>query len=273
MRDPVAMVKPEPAERRDFLISHAGRDRAWAEWVAWQLTEAGFEVELDYWHWAAGDNFVTQMREALDRADRVLALFSAAYFEPARYTNDEWSAALVKDESARHRLLPVRIEDVSPPTLLRPILSVELFGVSAAEARARLLRAARGARGRPAKEPAFPGSEAVGQGSPPKEIGPRLPGSVPQIWNVPARNRAFTGRDSILVQLREQLVNSGNTVVQALQGMGGVGKTQLAIEYAHRFSGEYELAWWINSESTELISNQLTEFAIQLGIVRSDPIP
>jgi hypothetical protein len=264
------MAESEQTERRDFLISHAGRDRAWAEWVAWQLTEAGFEVELDYWHWAAGDNFVAKMRDALDRADRVLALFSAAYFEPARYTNDEWSAALVKDESARHRLLPVRIEDVTPPTLLRPILSVDLFGVSAAEARERLLGAARGARGRPANEPAFPGSEALGQGSPAKGVGPRLPGSVPQIWNIPARNRVFTGRDGVLVQVREQLVDSGNTVVQALQGMGGIGKTQLAIEYAHRFSGEYELAWWINSESAELISNQLTELAIQLDIVRPD---
>ena len=41
-------------ERSDFFVSHAGADRAWAEWVAWQLTEAGYTVELDVWDWARG---------------------------------------------------------------------------------------------------------------------------------------------------------------------------------------------------------------------------
>ena len=65
-------------KRVDFFVSHAGADRAWAEWVAWQLTEAGYGVELDVWDWAAGRNFVTAMNDALDRCDRVVALFSAA---------------------------------------------------------------------------------------------------------------------------------------------------------------------------------------------------
>jgi hypothetical protein len=46
-------------ERVDFFVSHAGADRAWAEWVAWQLADAGYSVELDVWDWAAGQNFVT----------------------------------------------------------------------------------------------------------------------------------------------------------------------------------------------------------------------
>ncbi|MGH4021436.1 MAG: toll/interleukin-1 receptor domain-containing protein, partial [Pseudonocardiaceae bacterium] len=37
----------------DFFVSHAGRDQAWAEWVAWHLVEAGYTVELDCWDWAA----------------------------------------------------------------------------------------------------------------------------------------------------------------------------------------------------------------------------
>src|SRR6516162_5464384 len=65
-------------DRTDFFVSHAGADRAWAEWVAWQLTEAGYSVELDVWDWAAGQNFVTKMNDALGRASRVVALFSAA---------------------------------------------------------------------------------------------------------------------------------------------------------------------------------------------------
>ena len=43
--------------RKDFFVSHAGSDRAWAEWIAWQLTEAGYTVVLDVWDWAAGPEF------------------------------------------------------------------------------------------------------------------------------------------------------------------------------------------------------------------------
>src|SRR5689334_16519121 len=107
----------------DLFVSHAGADRAWAEWVAWQLMDAGYSVELDVWDWAAGRNFVTAIDEALARADRVVALFSAAYFERERYTTEEWSAALVRvPGAAAGRLVPVRVEKVAAdlvPPLLR----------------------------------------------------------------------------------------------------------------------------------------------------------
>ena len=97
----------------DFFVSHAGADRAWAEWVAWQLTDAGYTVELDAWDWAAGRNFVLAMSDALARCDRVLALFSAAYFERPRYTTEEWTAALVHvPGTGQGRLVPVRVENV-----------------------------------------------------------------------------------------------------------------------------------------------------------------
>jgi hypothetical protein len=77
-------------ERKDFFISHAGSDRAWAEWVAWHLAEAGYRVELNVWDWAAGQNFITKISDALDRYDRVLALWSAEYFSRSRYISREW---------------------------------------------------------------------------------------------------------------------------------------------------------------------------------------
>jgi TIR domain len=83
-------------DRSDFFVSHAGADRAWAEWVAWELTEAGYTVELDVWDWAAGQNFVMAMSDALERCDRVVPLFSSAYFDRSRYTTDEWTVGALR---------------------------------------------------------------------------------------------------------------------------------------------------------------------------------
>jgi ATP/maltotriose-dependent transcriptional regulator MalT len=77
---------------------------------------------------------------------------------------------------------------------------------------------------------------------------PRLPGVLPAVWNVPARSAAFTGRDDLLVALRRRLDAAGPVVVRALHGLGGVGKTTLVIEYAHRFAADYELVWWVDAE-------------------------
>jgi hypothetical protein len=87
-----------------------------------------------------------------------------------------------------------------------------------------------------------------------------------RLWgNVPARNPGFTGREDILAAVREALLAGGNAVVQALHGMGGVGKTQLAVEYAHKFADSYDLVWWIAAEQAELITGRFTALAADLG--------
>src|ERR1022692_1570397 len=281
------------AGRVDFFISHAGADRAWAEWVASELRDAGHSVELDVWDWTAGANFITKISDTLDRADRVVALWSAEYFRPSRYTTHEWSAVLA--DGREGRLVPVRIEDVPAdqvPPILRPMLYRDLFGLEEDEARRVLLEAVSGLAG-PGGKPAYPGQGAPGQGapgqgpagqrppgqgaSPPASAGasgPRLPGTLPRTWNAPARNLGFTGRDMLLVTLRERLLSGDRAVVQALRGMGGVGKTQLAIEYAHRFAGDYDIIWWVAAEQAGLILEQIAGLAAALRCAEPDaPAP
>ena len=259
-------------ERTDFFVSHAGADRAWAEWVAWQLADAGYTVELDVWDWPAGGNFVLAMSDALARCDRVVALLSPAYFERPRYTTEEWTAALVHvPGTGQGRLLPVRVETMpveEMPAVLRPLVFCDLAGLDADGARRVLLEAVAGPR-RPDGEPVFPGRGVPGSVRKLEGAGPRLPGSVPRVWNLPARNPGFTGRGGLLAAVRERLLAGDTAVVQAFQGMGGVGKTQLAIEYAYQFAGAYELGWWVNAEQGGLIGEQFAALGAALGCVQA----
>src|SRR3954462_2729698 len=103
-------------EQTDFFISHAGRDAGWAEWLAWQLQQAGYSVELDVWDWAPGEDFVARMAAALESADRVLAVCSEASFSSV-FGGAELRAAFAQQTAAGGRMVPVLIEPVRLPPL------------------------------------------------------------------------------------------------------------------------------------------------------------
>lgn len=101
------------------------------------------------------------------------------------------------------------------------------------------------------------------------QVQPTLPpGPVPVIWGgVPAQNKIFTGRNDILDVLHEGLSRKVTAVLpHALQGLGGVGKTAVAVEYAYRYRDEYELVWWIPADQPVLVQASLAQLAPSLGL-------
>jgi tetratricopeptide (TPR) repeat protein len=93
-------------------------------------------------------------------------------------------------------------------------------------------------------------------------------GGAPQVWaNVPQRNKNFTGRTEILERMREGVSDKVAAVLpHTLQGFGGVGKTAVAIEYAHRYRSDYDLICWIPADDPVLVLSSLAALAEFMGL-------
>ncbi len=224
-------ARRQPSVLTQVYLSYAPEDRMWADWIEAVLARAGFQViPRSTMATAPMASLDLQAERELQSAPRAIAVLSSAYMHsPA--ARSVWKALLAVDAAGSHRqLVPVRVGDMrlTEPFTDHPV--VDLARMDAGQATAKLLWAL--------DRPAQP----FGSGSAQAEV-PRFPGKIPSIWNVPARNADFTGRAAILERLRDRLAGGGATAVvaQALYGLGGVGKTQLALEYAHRFMADYDL--------------------------------
>lgn len=172
----------------DFFVSYNKRDRLWAEWIAWELEAAGYDVVLQAWDFLPGENFVLAMQRAASEARHILAVLSPNYLE-ALYTQPEWAAGFGLDPTGKaRRLIPVRVLDCKPSGLLANVIYIDLVGRQEADAREALLAGMR-ENGKPSTPVPFPGPAA---GSKPEYPGQPSPQSAKptaisalQRWRLP----------------------------------------------------------------------------------------
>lgn len=93
-------------------------------------------------------------------------------------------------------------------------------------------------------------------------------GAAALMVNVPLRNTSFVGRTALLQAVEEQLGARDTAAVlpHALHGLGGVGKSQLALEYVYRHQRDYKLICWIPAERESLILTALAGLAVRLRL-------
>ncbi|MEU5180695.1 FxSxx-COOH system tetratricopeptide repeat protein [Streptomyces longwoodensis] len=96
----------------------------------------------------------------------------------------------------------------------------------------------------------------------------RVPGPRhrPATYRLPPRNTHFTGRDATLRALRRRLAPDGEGAMQVVHGRGGVGKTQLAVEYAYRYRSAYRFVAFVDAEEPALVPSQFASLARELGL-------
>lgn len=247
-----SFVRRHSALQTDVYVSYALEDRMWADWIAAVLDRYGYRVSLRS----------VDIDDATDlgaEAPRTVVVLSNAYLR-APSAVEVWSRLAAAEAAGRGELIPVRVSEARFPSPFGDRALPDLTRIGERPAAGLLLKAF--------------GRSEDGSAADVTAIGARFPGSVPRIWNVSARHAAFTGRGAVLETLRAQLMGGNAAVVlpQALYGLGGVGKTQVALEYAHRFKADYDLVWWVSSEDPERIKSAFEELARQLGIIVGDNI-
>jgi NB-ARC domain-containing protein len=120
-----------------------------------------------------------------------------------------------------------------------------------------------------------------GVGAQPQSLRPLVPAAS----NLPHRNPNFAGRATELEALRRELSHKRSIILVAqpqsapgadqgpkvLIGMPGVGKTQLAIEYAYRYRSNYDIVWWVQAEQADLITASVARLGDRLMLPRPRP--
>src|SRR4051812_7082004 len=92
---------------------------------------------------------------------------------------------------------------------------------------------------------------------------------VPAVWNLPyQRNPNFTGRGRLLADVGRAFEGgkAGLARVQTIVGLGGIGKTQLAVEFCYRHRWDYRVIWWVPSEDLSTLSIVYAQLARQFGL-------
>lgn len=253
--------RPRLKTAADVLISYASVDRMWAEWVAAELADAGLTTSSQEITAGTGGANPDESHRLLASANRLVVLLSQDYTR-SESAAEFWKQATDRDPTGRNSyLVPVRLSGRRLPAPFSDRALVDLNGLTESRARDIVLSAL--------DQPLQFGVSRV------RHTGrrPRFPAEPPPVWQVPPRNSGFTGRAVVLEQLRDQL--SGNVAVvvpQTLYGLGGVGKTQIALEYAHRFAADYDVVWWVSADQPGMVRSSLAGLATHLELATGESV-
>jgi len=249
-------------EKKHFFISYSHHDEEQAVQVATIIEEAGYSLIIQKWHFSRPGGWVGMIQNAHLDTDRTICIFSPHYFE-SDICKAEWTVRYQDDPNGdKGLLIPIIIEPCDIKGLPSIHNHVDITDMDWELAKAKILNMVKAI---PPKISSFLGKSKQ------HALQPDIRGSLPAIFNVPQKNRNFSGRKAVLKNLHKALkTGKGVAVTQAISGLGGVGKTQLAIEYAYRHRGDYLIIWWVHSEEPVQLAFDYAALAKELNLPQRD---
>lgn len=241
----------------EVFFSYAHEDEALRDKLANHLKIFERQGVISGWHdrkIAAGREWAGQIDEHLNRAQVILLLISDAFLASDYCFDLEMKRALERHDKGEARVIPIILrpcawerapfgklqalpKDGRPVTKWRNRDEAFLDVVNRIEAAI--------------AEMSFNSSTSIISGL------------------LPPPNPNFTGREGELRELRNSLLAGEAAALvqpQAIHGLGGIGKTQLANEYAHRYRGNYKIVWWVRSEDPTTLASDYAGLAAKLDL-------
>lgn len=241
----------------DFFISYTGRDEAWAEWIAWHLKEQGYTLRLQKWHFNAGNSWVVEMQNALQKSRRMIAVLSPDYLK-SKHGQAEWNVFYAKDpDGAQALLIPVRVAQVVLDDLHKTRNYIDFVGKDEAGCLEALLQGIQPLE--PRVKPTFPATAKPPVFPPVKPPASAIPHNLPRL-------PFFFGRDKELKTIADALSPKTRTWGVLIDGPGGMGKTSLAIRSAELCpEGQFQRILFLSSKERMMTADgehKLSDFIV-----------
>ena len=252
---------------RDFFISRAGADKAFAVWLGQVLAANGKSYILQDEHFGHQD-FIAAMDRALKSGAHTIALYSQAYLN-SEYCLKEAATVLHGDPFNKHELLiPLRIEACAPDGVLKNLAYTDLLPerrqANASALALKVLAAVGIENPRLDNIPAPPDGALFKQTQiTPVKFRLKTDHLAPRETLVAEVANAFRSPSPVPGALRAAITNTPY-VMQAVAGMGGVGKTMLALDYARQHAGDYQGVWWVEAETRQQLMKDLAALGARL---------
>jgi tetratricopeptide (TPR) repeat protein len=259
----------------NVFISYAHEDEALLRQLETHLSPLKRQGLIATWYdrqIVAGSNWAGVIDAQLEQASIILLLVSADFLASNYCYEVEMTHALARHEAGQARVIPIALRPVdwkdapfahlqALPTDAQPITKWTDRDEAWTNVAAGIRRSIEDLSLLPAST---------------------TRAALPKIWNIPyARNSFFLGRDELLARLHTQLQAGQTTAIsqpppqtgqalaqspQAISGLGGIGKTQLAVEYAYRYAHDYEAVLWARAATSEDLIASYSALATLLNL-------
>ena len=254
-------MSPEDRPSRIFL-SLAEEDRAYRHDLEKHLTILQRLGVIDDWHKqeiAPGDDWQKAMTERLDQADIILLFITPDYLNSDWCYDVQMPQALKKHEAGEARVIPLYLRSIPlyDPTLDLPFTRLQRLPKDSDLAVNELKEKNKdSALAEMVADIKHAIEDFTAKLHRQNSSSPTPPTPFSLLWHIPyKRNPFFTGRDALIQTLHATFASRqehGITTL-ALSGLGGSGKTQIALEYAYRYRDDYHAIFWLHGQSAEAL--------------------